>query len=110
MHEGKFTEDIVNAIIEQVNNSGEEKPEKVKVIVGEVYHLEPEAVKLHFEVITQGTILEGVELDLEEEHMEVECSDCGKSGPVEDHHMVLCSHCDSRNVKPIKGNDVRIAI
>jgi len=108
MHEGHFTEQIVSSIIEELKKYPGRKPKQVRVKVGEVYHLVPESVLMHYELATKGTMLEGVALDLVEEPMEVLCNSCGKQGPVEDHHLLLCSTCHSRDVKPIAGNKVSI--
>ena len=63
---------------------------------------------MHFEMITQSTPLEGVKLILVEESMQVVCGQCGKQGPIEDHHLPLCSFCHSRQVKPVAGDKVTI--
>jgi len=63
---------------------------------------------MHYDLLTQGTPLEGVKLNFLEEPMQVVCSDCGKQGNVEDHHLLLCSFCHSTQVKPIAGDKVII--
>ena len=108
MHEGHFTEQIVFNVIEELKKHSGRKPNKVRVTVGEVYHLVPESVLMHYEVATKGTVLEGVALELIEEPMQVECLSCQKQGPVEDHHLLLCSYCHSQNVKPVAGNKIAI--
>ncbi len=108
MHEGHFTEQIVAAVIDELKKYPGRKPKRVRVVVGEAYHLVPESVLMHYQVATKGTALEGVALDLVEEYMEVLCGSCGQQGPVEDHHLLLCSFCHSRDVKPVAGNKVSI--
>lgn len=108
MHEGHFTEQIVATIIEELKKYSGRKPKAVKVKVGEVFHLVKEAVLMHYEIITMGTPLEGVALELIEEPMQVLCGQCGKQGYVEDHHLLICSFCHSRNVKPVAGDKVSI--
>lgn len=108
MHEGHFTEEIVAAILNELKKYPEQRLRKVTVRVGEVFHLVLDAVLMHFEMITKGTTLEGVILEIKEEHMTVKCEDCGKTGPVEDHHLLMCSSCDSRKVKPVTGQTITI--
>ncbi len=84
MHEGHFTDQIVEAIIEELKKHPGRKVESVTVKVGETYHLMPESVLMHYESITKSTSLEGVKLILLEEEILVLCSQCGKTGPVED--------------------------
>ena len=108
MHEGHFTEQIVDAVISEVKKYPDRVVESITVKVGEVYHLVIDSVLMHYELITKGTPLEGVRLNLLEESMQVICSPCGQRGPVEDHHMLLCSYCHSPQVKPIAGDKVII--
>ena len=108
MHEGHFTEQIVEAVVEELKKHPQRALESITVKVGETYHLIPDSVLMHYDLITKGTSLEGVKLILVEESMEVLCNQCGKQGPVEDHHLLMCSFCHSREVKPVAGNKVTI--
>ncbi len=108
MHEGNFTKQIVDKILKILKEQSSGKPKRVKVRVGEVFHLIKDSVLFHYELITKGTELEGVALDLQEDHVDVECNDCHKIGPVQDHHLLMCSHCQSLNVRPVKGTEIYI--
>ncbi|MCB9756888.1 MAG: hydrogenase maturation nickel metallochaperone HypA [Candidatus Omnitrophica bacterium] len=108
MHEGQFSEKIVDAIISELKKFPGKKPKSVLVKVGEVFHLVPDAVKMHFSVLTKGTTLEGVHLDLKEESMEVYCPHCQQATFVEDHHLVACPLCYAVDVKPIRGNQITV--
>jgi hydrogenase nickel insertion protein HypA len=108
MHEGHFTEQIVDAIMGELKKHPERVVESISVKVGESYHLMPDSVLMHYEILTKSTALEGVKLNLLEEQMRVVCSQCTKEGPVEDHHLLLCSFCHSAQVKPVAGDKVTI--
>lgn len=108
MHEGHFTEQIVEAIVAELKKHPGRTVESVTVKVGETYHLVSDSVLMHYDLMTKGTVLEGVKLDLLEESIQVLCGQCGKQGPVEDHHLLLCSFCHSRQVKPVAGDKVLI--
>lgn len=108
MHEGHFTDQIVAAILAELKDRPKGKVRSVKVKVGEVYHLVPASVLMHFQVAVKGTPLEGVELVLQEEGVKVYCPQCRKEGLAEDHHMIVCPICYSQNVKTLSGNSVTI--
>ncbi len=110
MHEHKFTDQIVQSVLDELHQHPEAKPKKVEVIVGEVFHLEEESVRMHFNLLTQGTPLEDVELSLQQEPLEVTCRDCGETGPVEDHHLPTCNACGSLEVKTVRGNHVDVRL
>jgi len=108
MHEGHFTDQIVASVVDELKKYPGKDVQSITVKVGETYHLVPESILMHYELITKGTTLEGVVLNLEPESMLVFCTQCGKEGPVDDHHMLLCTFCHSRQVKTIAGNSVTI--
>jgi hydrogenase nickel incorporation protein HypA/HybF len=108
MHEGQFTDKIVEVILEELKKHPGRKIRTVKVAVGEVYHLVLESVLMHFEISVRGTPLEDVRLDLKEDPMQVYCRQCQKTGFVEDHHMPLCSSCGSLDIKTVSGNSISV--
>ena len=108
MHEGHFTEAIVETIIGELKKHPGRAVKSVTVKVGEVYHLVSDSVLMHYELLTKNTALEGVTLNLIEEPILVLCDQCAKQGPVDDHHLLLCSFCHSRQVKPVAGDKVTV--
>ena len=108
MHEGNFTQQIVDAILTAVHEYPGRKPTSIKVKVGEMLHLNRESVKTHFEAITRGGILENARLDLEEIPVLVICQKCNAQWQPEDHHLLLCDLCSATDVKIISGNSVTV--
>ncbi len=108
MHEGSFTEEIVQAILKELGDRPGQHASRVRVRVGEMLHLQSDAVRLHFGLLTKGTGLEGAELELEEVPVRVRCRGCGAEGPVEDHHLLACPVCGEARVVVLEGKDVFI--
>ncbi len=108
MHEGNFTRQIVDAILDELKSHRGQPPTRVTVKVGEMLHLVPESVRMHYDMLTQDTALQGVRLDLEEVPVVVKCRQCSEAGPVADHHWLACSECGSTDVELVEGNDVVI--
>lgn len=107
MHEGKFTEEIVDAVLSELEKTAG-KPLRIRVRVGEMLHLEPESVRLHFEAMTRDTRLDGAELELEEIPVLLACRACAWQGGAEDHHVLFCAACGSTEVNVLAGRDVRV--
>lgn len=110
MHEGHFTEQIVEAVLKELNGVPVDPSTAIRVSVGETFHLVPESVQLHYGILTQGTPLEGTVLMLEEIPVQVECRRCGERGGVEDHHLLLCSRCGSQDVTMVAGHEVTVEV
>jgi hydrogenase nickel incorporation protein HypA/HybF len=106
MHEGNYTGRIVATILEELKKHPGRKPKSAKVLVGEMLHLMPESVKMHFELLTSGTALAGVVLNLAEVAVRVRCSRCAKEVEVHDHHELVCSACGSDEVELAGGDQV----
>ncbi len=108
MHEGNFTQEIVGVILDELKKYPDAKPKAIKVLVGEMLHLVPASVQMHYQLLTQGTNLEGVVLELVQTPVVVRCGQCRSEGAVQDHHLLICSYCNSSDVELISGNDIRV--
>ena len=106
MHEAKFTEEIVAVIIAELKKYPGRRAQRVALKVGAMFHLEPDSVRMHYQLLTHGTALEGVALDLKEEPVCVLCQRCGQTNPVEDHHLLMCPACDAMSVTVISSNEI----
>lgn len=106
MHEGNFTEQIVKTILSELSAHPECQPKRVKVKVGEMFHLDSESVKMHYELQTRDTPLEHCALDLTEMPVQIQCGYCRREGSVEDHHWIVCPKCGSSKVKIVTGNEI----
>jgi len=107
MHEANFTKQIVEAVLKSLKECPGE-PKTVKVQVGAMLHLVPDSVRMHYQLLTQGTKLEGISLELTEIHVKVRCRRCAHEGMVEDHHLLMCTACDSIDVALTAGNEILI--
>ena len=108
MHEGNFTEQIVEAILSELKGYSAGRPERIKVRVGEMLHLEEESVRLHYEILTKSTVLEGVPLDLQPVPVSLRCEVCKTESEAEDHHLLMCPKCHSFEVQITGGDQIEI--
>ena len=108
MHEGAYTDQIAEAVQAQLAAHPGAKPLKVWVKVGEMLHLQAEAVRMHFSAQAEGTPLAGVELELMEAPVGLKCRACGCQSHPEDHHALACAGCGSRDVEVLEGRSVVI--
>ena len=108
MHEGNFTQQIVNSILEELKKYPSSRARVVKVNVGEMLHLNPESVRTHFEVMTKGTALAAASLLLKETAVKVQCRRCNSVFRPEDHHAPYCEACKTTDVSVLSGQDVTI--
>ncbi|MFW5914364.1 MAG: hydrogenase/urease maturation nickel metallochaperone HypA, partial [Thermoplasmatota archaeon] len=86
-----------------------DRVEEVVLEVGELTFLGHEQLEFAFEIMVRDTPLEGAELRIVEEKLEVSCPSCGYRGKVdyfEEHHfsvpVLSCPECGER-VEVLKG-------
>ncbi|MFH1540411.1 MAG: hydrogenase maturation nickel metallochaperone HypA [Elusimicrobiota bacterium] len=65
MHEWSITESVIKEILSQAQKNNINKIERVSLALCEDGHLTVESVKLCFEYLSKGTILENVKLEIE---------------------------------------------
>jgi len=81
MHEVSVVTTLVDAIIKELQKYNVTKVNSVTVVIGDLTNLGQEQMKFAYEIVTRGTILDGSELVIEPEAIELECKTCNFKGP-----------------------------
>jgi hydrogenase nickel incorporation protein HypA/HybF len=103
MHELAITESLVSTVREHV---GESKVVRVRLAIGKLSGVVPEAVSFCFDVCAAGTTLEGARLEVEEISARVRCRTCDAELVLED-ATPLCT-CGSADVDVLTGQELKI--
>lgn len=107
MHEMSLTEGIVDILEEEARRSGFSKVLKVRVEVGALGHVEPQALAFCFEAVSRGTIAEGADFEIVRVSGEGWCFDCDKQTPLAE-RFGACAHCGGRRVQMTAGEELRV--
>lgn len=103
MHELAITEGIVTAVTDKLPD---QKITLVRLEIGALSGVVADSVRFCFDLVTEGTNLEGANLEIIELSATCRCRDCG--GEFEpDGPIVICS-CGSADVAVLAGSDLRI--
>lgn len=81
MHEASVVANIVDAVLEELKKYDVTKVNAVTIVVGDLTQLGIEQMEFAYEVLSQGTVLEGSKLLVEPEHIVLGCDKCGYEGP-----------------------------
>ncbi len=115
MHEYSVVAELVSALLPRL----EEHPGEVTTVFlkrGELRILSDWALKNAFEIVTEGTRLEGASLEIEVIPVRVACDNCGYEGSVEylkdeAFHFVIpiltCPHC-GEEVRIVSGRELAV--
>ena len=100
MHELSITRNIVSLVDERAAG----RPVKrVKLAIGKLAGVEVQAVRFCFDVVAQGTSLEGAELEIEEPEGRGTCRDCGDEVAMK--RLVAVCPCERRGRIDIIGGE-----
>src|SRR5512143_2109865 len=107
MHEMALTESIVEIVAEEARRQGASRVRVVRLQVGAMAPVEPEALRFCFDAVSRGTVAEGAQLDIRRPPGEGWCLDCGKTVPLEE-RFGACPECGRRPVQMTSGDELRI--
>ncbi|MEQ3550065.1 hydrogenase maturation nickel metallochaperone HypA [Pseudonocardia nematodicida] len=104
MHELSITQEVVDAI---AGRFPDRPVRRVRLEVGRLSGIVPEAMECCFEMVVAGTSLEGAELEFDRPVGTAACRTCGsafETGEV----LPLCDGCGSADVEVTGGRSLRI--
>ncbi|RCW40389.1 hydrogenase nickel incorporation protein HypA/HybF [Halopolyspora algeriensis] len=103
MHELGITQSVVEAVLDAV---AEPRITRLQLEIGKLSGVMPDSVRFCFDLVAQGTALEGACLDIVEPAGSGRCHACGIECELSD-PIVLCS-CGSADVTVLSGQRLRV--
>ena len=104
MHELAITQSVVDAVTER---TGSAPVACVRVRVGRLAGVVPDAMRFCFELVTAGTPLEGAALEIEQPEGRGHCRTCGQDVALAE-PILLCD-CGSADVEVVAGRELAVA-
>lgn len=103
MHELALVEGVVDAVTRAV---GDRRVRKVRVVVGSLVAVVPDAMRFCFEICARATPLEGAQLEIVEIRARGRCRSCGDE--IELPEPVPLCPCGGADVEILTGNELLI--
>ena len=104
MHELAITQSVVDAVTER---TGSAPVTSVRLRVGLLAGIVPDAMRFCFELVTAGTPLEGAALEFEQPEGRGLCRTCGAEFVLAD--LILLCDCGSADVEVLAGRELAVA-
>jgi hydrogenase nickel incorporation protein HypA/HybF len=104
MHELAITQSVVDAVTER---TGTAPVASVRLRVGRLAGVVPDAMRFCFELVTAGTPLEGAALEFDRPAGRGHCRTCGEDLVLAD--PVLLCDCGSADVEVLAGRELAVA-
>ena len=93
MHETAVAQSLIDVIAQEVEKY-RAKPLRAKLSCGQLNAINDEVLSFAFEAIAQGTVCEGMKLEIEHKPLQAKCRTCGRDFAVE-LSSVKCPDCGS---------------
>ena len=103
MHELSIAENVVDSVLER---TGGRHVTTVRLQVGRLCGVVPDALTFCFDLATAGTPLEGAELQIEAPTGRAHCRDCDEDFDVDD--LILLCRCGSADVEVVAGRELQV--
>jgi len=103
MHEMGITQNIVSIVSE---HAGSRKVTRVRLEIGKLSAIMPDAIRFCFDIVAKGTVLENSRLEIIEIPGRAKCQDCG--GSVELETLFGTCSCGSRDLQRLSGEELNI--
>jgi hydrogenase nickel incorporation protein HypA/HybF len=103
MHELSIAESIVEAVLAR---TGDQPVSTVRIQVGRLSGVVPDALSFCFELATSGTPLAQAHLSIEEPAGRLRCRSCARESARDD--LILLCHCGSADVEVLAGRELSV--
>jgi hydrogenase nickel incorporation protein HypA/HybF len=106
MHELSVAQRILEITEEQARKSGLGRVTAVRVRIGGLTTVVPEALNFCFTFAREDTLASRAELVIEEVPAEAKCNSCGKTFPVSEALFFVCPACGGVDTTLLKGQEL----
>ena len=107
MHELTLCRNMVEIIEQEAVRQSFQRVETVRMEIGALSCVEPEALRFCFGTVTRGTVAEGARLEIIMTPAEARCRDCGAERAV-DRWGTACRACGGHRLDLRGGDRMRI--
>jgi hydrogenase nickel incorporation protein HypA/HybF len=107
MHEMALTESLVDLIEDEGRKQGFKHVRMVRLEIGALGSIDPDAIRFCFDIVTQGAITEGARLEIMSVPGDGWCFDCAKQVAMFE-RFGPCPECGGRHVQVTGGDDMRV--
>jgi hydrogenase nickel incorporation protein HypA/HybF len=102
-----ITSEVLTAVLDAAAKAGAVRVNTVRLTVGELTEIVPDALQFAWEALTPGTLAEGAALDIDHVAARSRCAGCATEFE-HDRFERICPSCGSFLVEVLAGNELNI--
>ena len=107
MHELSIAKNIFEVIDAEMVKCGAKELRSLKIRIGELTAVDPEALKFAFDSCTLNTPMQGATFIIEEVALTGRCGECTTEFPIIDYGN-SCPHCNCASIERLTGTELDI--
>jgi hydrogenase nickel incorporation protein HypA/HybF len=107
MHEMSIAQSLINILQEEMAKHGASTLRSVRLSIGELSAIVPESLSFCFEIITEGTPLEGARLLMDKIPLKGYCPQCDRPFDIKE-FVFICPTCGNPDIETIEGQELSI--
>lgn len=107
MHEMSLTQSVLNILEDYAKTNGFAKVKTVWLEIGQLSHVEPEAMAFCFDAVMKNTIADGAKLEIVETPGKAICVDCAEELEITS-RIAQCPKCGSYKLHISGGDEMRV--
>lgn len=107
MHEMSLAESVIDLVEYRARREGCQRVKTVRLEIGKLSGVEPEAMRFCFDAVAGGTLAEGAALDIVEQEGRAWCFDCGGMMPLAA-RSDSCPECGGFRLRVDEGAAMRV--
>ena len=107
MHEMSLAESVIELVEHRARREGCQRVKTVRLEIGKLSGVEPDAMRFCFDAVTGGTLAEGAALDIIEEEGRAWCFDCSRPTPLSA-RSDPCPECGGYHMRLDEGLAMRV--
>lgn len=107
MHELALAQSMLDIVEDAVRRCGAQRVDVIRLEIGTLSHVEPEALRFCFDMVTKDSIAQDARLDIVATRGEAWCMPCGKTVPLSGLGEP-CPQCGSYQLSVSRGDAMRV--
>lgn len=107
MHEMSLMESVIEIVCETARRNGATRVKSVRLDVGVLSHVDPDALLFCYDAVRRGTIADDAMLEITRISGEGWCLDCARTVALQE-RFGACPDCGRHRVQMTAGNELKI--
>ncbi len=108
MHEASIAISLLETVSNLCRQEGYTSIESVRLKVGKLAGILPDALLFAFDAAKEGTIAREAQLIIESVSLGGVCNECGSSFESDERYIYACPACNSSSIKITRGDELQI--